>query len=125
MVLGEPPVVWSLPPEDARVGRRALCWSVGPSGALAVLLVQERHLRHFPQVKGWVGWSVAAPCEGVLVVVSGGVERRISVTGIPAWTSHLALLPRSRFLLASSRNPRTGAALGRGTRSCTPAQGGR
>ncbi|MFE5753772.1 hypothetical protein ACFQ7M_36430 [Streptomyces massasporeus] len=85
------------------MGRRALCWSVGPSGALAVLLVQERHLRHFPQVKGWVGWSVAAPCDGVLVVVSGGVERRISVAGVPAWTSHLALLPRSRFLLASSR----------------------
>lgn len=106
MTLGELPVAWSVPPEDARAGWRALCWTVGPSGVLAVMLVQERHLRHSPHVKGWVGWSVAAPCDGVLVVVSGGVEHRVSVTGIPAWTSHLALLPRSRFLLASGRTSR-------------------
>ncbi|CAL9466153.1 hypothetical protein SUDANB120_02742 [Streptomyces sp. enrichment culture] len=103
MTLGELPVVWSLPPEDARAGWRALCWSVGPSGALAVMLVQERDLRRSPYVKGWVGWSVAAPCDGLLVVVSDGEERRTPVTGIPACTSHLALLPGSRFLLASGR----------------------
>lgn len=78
-------------------------WSVGPSNELAVVLVQERNLRRSPYVKGWVGWSVAAPCDGVLVVVSGGVEHRTPVTGISAWTSHLALLSWSRFLLVSGR----------------------
>ncbi|BCM64952.1 hypothetical protein L0F81_32825 [Streptomyces tricolor] len=106
MPLGELPVVWSLPREDARAGWRALCWSVGPGSELAVLLVQERHLRRSPYVKGWVGWSVAAPCDGVLVVVSGGVEHRTPVTGIAPWTGHLALLPRSRFLLVSGRTRR-------------------
>ncbi|MEW2140284.1 hypothetical protein AB0892_27455 [Streptomyces sp. NPDC005409] len=98
MALGEPPVVWSLPPEDARAGWRALWWSVGPSGDLAVVLVQERHLR-----RRSFEWSVAVPCDGVLVVISDGVQHRTSVTGIGPGTSHLALLSWSRFLLASGR----------------------
>ncbi|MFJ1757179.1 hypothetical protein [Kitasatospora sp. NPDC088134] len=106
MTVGELPVVWSLSPEDARAGRRALWWSVGPGGELAVLLVRERDLSRSPHVKGWVGWSVAAPCDGVLVVFSDGTERRVPATGIPEWTGHLALLPGSRFLLASGRTRR-------------------
>ncbi|MEV7603002.1 hypothetical protein AB0O91_37110 [Kitasatospora sp. NPDC089797] len=106
MTRGEPPVVWSLPPEDARAGWRALWWSVGPEGELAVMLVRERDLRRSPYVRGWVGWSAPAGCDGVLVVVRGGTEHRTPVTGIPARTGHLALLPGSRFLLASGRASR-------------------
>src|SRR6478609_9069245 len=103
MTPGRSPVVWSLSRREARAGWRALWWSVGPGGELAVVLVREEHLRHYPYVKGWLGWNTAAPCDGVLVVVSGGTERRVPVTGIPPHTSHLVLLPGSRFLLASGR----------------------
>ncbi|KOV01258.1 hypothetical protein ADK91_23850 [Streptomyces sp. XY511] len=106
MALGELPVVWSLPTEDSRAGWRALWWSVGPSGELAVVLVQERHLRRSPYIKGWVGWSVTAPCDGILVVVSDGAEHRTSMTGIVPGTSHMALLSWSRLLLVSGRTRR-------------------
>ncbi|MEU7697494.1 hypothetical protein [Streptomyces sp. NPDC039028] len=106
MTPGELPVVWSLPIEDARAGWRALWWTVGPSNALGVMLVHERNLHRSPHSRGWVGWRVAAPCDGVLVVVSDGRERRVPVTGIDAGTSHLALLSWSRFLLVSSRTRR-------------------
>lgn len=56
-----------------------------------------------PEVRGWVGWRVVAPCDGVLVVISDGAEHRTRVTGITASTNHLALLSWSRFLLVSSR----------------------
>ncbi|MFJ4185356.1 hypothetical protein [Kitasatospora sp. NPDC089509] len=58
---------------------------------------------------------MTAPCDGVLVVIAdgtaggtagrtvGGTEHRIPVSGIAPWTRHLALLPGSRFLLASGR----------------------
>lgn len=108
MTPGDLPVVWSLPPEDARAGRRALWWTVGPSGELAVMLVHQRNLHRSPYVRGWVGWRVVAPCDGVLVVISDGVEHRTRVTGITASTGHLALLSWSRFLLASSRTCRDG-----------------
>ncbi|MEV7730230.1 hypothetical protein AB0P15_36790 [Streptomyces sp. NPDC087917] len=106
MTLGELPVAWSLPTEDAQAGWRALWWSVGPDSELAVMLVHERNLRRSPHIKGWVGWSVPAPCDGILIVVSSGVERRTPVKGITEWTSHLALLSWSRFLLASGRTRR-------------------
>ncbi|MBT1188338.1 hypothetical protein HET69_31270 [Streptomyces sp. CJ_13] len=106
MTLGRLPVVWSLSPEDAQAGWRALWWSVGPNSELAVMLIHERNLCRSPHVKGWVGWSVPAPCDGILVVISNGVERRTSVTGIDEWSSHLALLSWSRFLLASGRTRR-------------------
>ncbi|MFJ1869469.1 hypothetical protein ACIOD1_33275 [Streptomyces sp. NPDC088097] len=106
MTLGELPVAWSLPTEDAQAGWRALWWSVGPDSELAVMLVHERNLRRSPHIKGWVGWSVPAPCDGILIVVSSGVERRTTVKGITEWTSHLALLSWSRFLLASGRTRR-------------------
>ncbi|KOU21570.1 hypothetical protein ADK51_22470 [Streptomyces sp. WM6368] len=108
MTPDELPVVWSLPPEDARAGWRALWWTVGPSNELAVMLVHKRNLHRSPYIRGWVGWRVAAPCDGVLVVISDGVEHRTPVTGITASTGHLALLSWSRFLLASYRTCRDG-----------------
>jgi hypothetical protein len=95
--------VWSLPSEDALAGWRALWWTVGPNRELAVVLVHERSLTRSPYARGWVGWHVTAPCDGVLVVISDGVEHRTPVTGLTAHTGHLALLSWSRFLLASSR----------------------
>ncbi|MFG2824626.1 hypothetical protein ACGFX4_34995 [Kitasatospora sp. NPDC048365] len=108
MALGELPVAWSLPAADARAGWRALWWSVGPGNELAVMLVQKRNLSRSRHTMGWVGWSVAAPCDGVLVAVSGGVEHRTTVTGIPPHTTHLVLLPWSRFLLVSGRTHQDG-----------------
>ncbi|MFE3791860.1 hypothetical protein [Streptomyces goshikiensis] len=103
MTISELPIVWSLSPKDARAGWRALWWSVGPDSELAVILVRERNLHRSPYSKGWIGWRVPAPCDGVLVVVTDGAEHRTTVTGINESTSHLVLLSWSRFLLASSR----------------------
>ncbi|MFD8019544.1 hypothetical protein ACFV6G_03855 [Streptomyces lavendulae] len=104
MAMRELPIVWSLSSEDARAGWRALWWSVGPDGELAVMLVRERDLHRSPYARGWVGWRVSAPCDGVLVVVADGVERRTTVTGINGSTRHLVLLSWSRFLLMSGRS---------------------
>ncbi|MEW5657993.1 hypothetical protein ABGT92_22075 [Streptomyces cinereoruber] len=111
MTPGEPPVVWSLPSEDARAGWQALWWTVGPSNELAVMLVHKRNLHRSPYIRGWAGWHVVAPCDGVLVVISDGAEHHTPVTGITADTGHLALLSWSRFLLASyrTRRDRTGS----------------
>lgn len=49
---------------------------------------------------------MAAPCDGVLVVVSGGEEHRTAVAGITERTRHLAMLSWSRFLPASGRTHR-------------------
>ncbi|MYS09028.1 hypothetical protein GTW71_21905, partial [Streptomyces sp. SID6041] len=70
------------------------------------MLVHERNLQRSPHIRGWVGWHVVAPCDGVLVVVSDGLERRTPVTGIDVHTSHLGLLSWSRFLLVSARTSR-------------------
>ncbi|MFD9355590.1 hypothetical protein [Streptomyces sp. NPDC060031] len=104
MAVGEPPVVWSLTEADAHAGWRALSWSAGPDGELAVLLVQRHHLSPSEYVKGWPGWGTANPFDAELVIVPArGPERRIPVDGIGLRPTHLALLPRSRFLLASGR----------------------
>ncbi|UEG89513.1 hypothetical protein [Streptomyces lydicus] len=95
--------VWRLPAADVVRGRRALWWSVGPAGELAVLLVHRRHLDHTRYVKGWIGWGPDVPFTGELVTVTGQEERRILVQDIPIRPSHLALLPDSRFLLVSGR----------------------
>ncbi|MFK0255650.1 hypothetical protein [Streptomyces sp. NPDC090445] len=95
--------VWRLPAADVMRGRRALWWSVGPAGELAVLLVHRRHLHRSHYPKGWVGWRPDVPFTGELVTVAGQEERRIPVEDIRMRPSHLALLPDSRFLLVSGR----------------------
>lgn len=95
--------VWRLPAADAIRGRRALWWSVGPAGELAVLLVHRRYLNHTRYIKGWIGWGPELPFTGELVIVTGQEERRILVEDIRIRPSHLALLPDSRFLLVSGR----------------------
>lgn len=95
--------VWRLPTGDAVRGYRALWWSVGPAGELAVLLVHRRHLDHTRYVKGWIGWGPVIPFTGELVTITAHGERRIPVKDIRIRPSHLALLPDSRFLLVSGR----------------------
>ncbi|MFI6938637.1 hypothetical protein ACIBI4_05160 [Streptomyces sp. NPDC050418] len=101
-----PRTAWRLPTADALRGHRALWWSVGPGGELAVLLVQRRFLRRSRYVKGWVGWSPEPPFTGELVIVTGQLEHRVLVKDIRIRPSHLALLPDSRFLLVNGRTRR-------------------
>lgn len=89
--------------------RRALWWSVGPSGEPAVLLVHRRHLKRYRCVKGWVGRSVDTPFTGELVIADGQDERRTPVKDVRVRPCHLALLPGSRFLLAGGRTVRADA----------------
>ncbi|MET7986483.1 MULTISPECIES: hypothetical protein [unclassified Streptomyces] len=95
--------VWRLPAADAVRGHRALWWSVGPAGELAVLLVHRRHLQRTRHAKGWIGWRLQVPFTGELVTVTGHDEQRIVVKDIRMRPSHLALLPDARFLLVSGR----------------------
>ncbi|MGW0753496.1 hypothetical protein [Streptomyces sp. NPDC002587] len=110
MTAGELPVVWSLSPADVRAGWRALWWSAGADGELAVMLVHERYLCRGKYPRGWPGWRVRQPFDAELVVVSGRGERRTPVPSIGIRPGHLALLPESRFLLASGRTRREGDA---------------
>ncbi|MEV7462200.1 hypothetical protein [Streptomyces rubiginosohelvolus] len=98
--------VWRLPTADAVRGRRALWWSVGPAGELAVLLVSLKYLTRGRYPRGWVGWWPETPFTGELVTITDREERRIPVKDIRIRPSHLALLPDSRFLLVSGRTPR-------------------
>ncbi len=101
--------VWELPETDAAAGRRALAWCTSPDGDLAVLLVEERHLRHFSQLRGWIAWRAPAPFPGEVVVVGDGTQERIAFDNGPAHaTGRLALLPDRRFVLANGRTRRTG-----------------
>ncbi|MFD5818884.1 hypothetical protein [Streptomyces sp. NPDC127038] len=100
--------MWRLPPADAVRGHRALWWSAGPAGELAVLLVHRRHLQHTRHAKGWIGWRLQVPFTGELVTVRGHDEQRIVVKDIRMQPSHLALLPDARFLLASGRTSPNG-----------------
>jgi hypothetical protein len=101
--------VWRLPVAEALRGQRALWWSVGPDGALAVLLVHRRYLTRRRYPRGWVGWRVRTPFSGELVVLRGNGEHRTTVRDIRERPSHLAVLPASRFLLAAGRTFRDGA----------------
>ncbi|GAB7029083.1 hypothetical protein JCM4914_05440 [Streptomyces platensis subsp. malvinus] len=85
--------VWRLPATEAVRGWRALWWSVGPAGELAVLLVHRRHLVCSRYVKGWVGWGPEAPFSGELVTVTGEGQRRTPLENLPLRPRHLALLP--------------------------------
>ncbi|MFJ3856605.1 hypothetical protein ACIPRL_10295 [Streptomyces sp. NPDC090085] len=106
MTNDEPDIAWTLSPEDAEAGWRALWWTAGPDGELAVMLVRRRHLSRGKYPRGWIGWRAETPFDGTLVIVSGQEQRRIRVAGIEARPAHLALLPGSRFLLASGRTHR-------------------
>ncbi|MFD8543105.1 hypothetical protein [Streptomyces sp. NPDC059649] len=99
--------VWRLPAADAVRGWRALWWSVGPAGELAVLLVHRRHLSRSRYVKGWIGWRPEAPFSGELVTVTAQGERRTPLENIPLRPGHLVLLPESRFLMAAGRTFRS------------------
>ncbi|MFF7453015.1 hypothetical protein [Kitasatospora sp. NPDC008115] len=83
--------VWRLPEQDVRAGRRAVAWTVGPDGALAVLLVDGQ------------GRSVLPPFDGELVTVTARGERRRSLVQVPVEPGHLALLPGHRVLVAAHR----------------------
>ncbi|MFI1190083.1 hypothetical protein [Streptomyces californicus] len=98
--------VWRLPTADAVRGRRALWWSVGPAGELAVLLVSRKYLTRRRYPRGWVGWWPGTPFTGELVTITDGEERRTTVKDIRVSPSHLALLPDARFLLVSGRTSR-------------------
>lgn len=99
--------MWRLPAADAVRGYRALWWSVGPAGELAVLLVHRRYLDRSRYPKGWIGWKPTVPFTGELVTVTGQEERRVLVKDIRMRPSHLALLPDSRFLLVRGRTFRS------------------
>ncbi|WP_327136315.1 hypothetical protein OG585_55465 (plasmid) [Streptomyces sp. NBC_01340] len=94
---------WTLPSADVSRGLKALWWTVGPGGELAVMLVHRRYLQRSPYAKGWVGWGPKEPFTGELVTITGHEERRAPVEDVRIRPSHLALLPDSRFLLVGSR----------------------
>ncbi|MFH9751285.1 hypothetical protein [Streptomyces griseus] len=98
--------VWRLAAADAVRGRRALWWTVGPAGELAVLLVSLKHLSRGRYPRGWPGWRPDTPFTGELVTITDHGERRTRVTDIRISPSYLALLPDSRFLLVSGRTSR-------------------
>ncbi|MEU0830403.1 hypothetical protein [Streptomyces sp. NPDC005969] len=95
--------VWRLPVADAVRGHRALWWSVGPAGQLAVLLVHRSYLDRKRYPKGWIGQKPDIPFTGELITITAQEERRTRVRDIRIRPSHLALLPDSRFLLVSGR----------------------
>ncbi|MGW6023442.1 hypothetical protein [Streptomyces sp. NPDC055099] len=95
--------MWQLPFADAVRGLRALWWSVGPAGELAILLVHRRHLERGRYPKGWLGLRSSPPFSGELLTITGSGEQRTPVKDIAMRPSHLALLPGSRFLLVSGR----------------------
>ncbi|MEV7524915.1 hypothetical protein [Streptomyces sp. NPDC091371] len=103
MTIDDLPVAWRLSPEEHQAGWRALWWTVGPDGELAVMLVQRRHLSRDKYPRGWIGRRAGTPFDGELVIASGEAQRRVPVEGIGTRPSHLALLPGSRFLLTSGR----------------------
>ncbi|MCX5535138.1 hypothetical protein OG785_31875 [Streptomyces sp. NBC_00006] len=88
-------------------GHRALWWTIGPAGQLAVLLVHRRYLNRSRYMKGWIGWRPELPFTGELVTVTGQEERRLPVKDIRIWPGHLALLPDRRFLLVKGRTFRS------------------
>ncbi|MFF9287035.1 hypothetical protein [Streptomyces griseosporeus] len=96
--------VWKPSVTEFWAGRRALWWTVGPAGELAVLLVHRQFLRRSRHVKGWMGWGPQVPFDAVLLLrrADGSLHRR-PIEDIPVWPSHIALLPASRLLVASGR----------------------
>ncbi|MFJ9693212.1 hypothetical protein [Kitasatospora sp. NPDC101183] len=90
--------VWRLPEEDRRAGRRAVVWTVGPEGELAVLLVP----RECAAPAG--SWPAVRFPYGAEVLVRGARgEWRVPLAGVGVSPDHLALLPGGRVLLAGFR----------------------
>ncbi|MFF1902391.1 hypothetical protein [Kitasatospora sp. NPDC058218] len=94
-----PVEVWRLPEEDARAGRRAVGWTVGPGGELAVLLAHEKDLG---PADGWP--RIRTPFDGELVRVTDRGEWRLPLTPVTVGPDHLALLPGGRVLVVSYRS---------------------
>ncbi|MEV7774393.1 hypothetical protein [Kitasatospora sp. NPDC086791] len=93
-----PVEVWRLPEEEWRAGRRALTWTVGPDGQLAVLVVPERY------VAPTGSWPYAElPFDGEVVVHGRQGEWRVPLTGVGVSPDLLGLLPGGRVLLAGRR----------------------
>ncbi|MEV7597528.1 hypothetical protein AB0O91_09080 [Kitasatospora sp. NPDC089797] len=103
--MSERPVeVWRLPEEERRAGRRAVAWTVGPGGELAVLLVPEEYAA---PAGSWA--SVRLPFDGEVLVAPGTAgERRVPLGRVPEPPDHLALLPGGRVLLAGARAEQQG-----------------
>ncbi|MFE4974716.1 hypothetical protein ACFRAR_21740 [Kitasatospora sp. NPDC056651] len=98
-----PVEVWRLPEEEWRTGLRAVTWTVGPDGELAVLLVPEQYV-------GPVGsWPpVRTPYDAEVVVLDRSGERRVPLSGLDCVPDHLALLPGGRLLLVAVRAEQDG-----------------
>ncbi len=95
---GRPVEVWRLPEEEWRAGRRALTWTVGPDGELAVLVVPER----YEAPAG--SWPYAAlPFDGEVVVQGPQGGWRVPLEGVGVSPDLLALLPGGRVLLVGRR----------------------
>ncbi|MFG2904071.1 hypothetical protein ACGF13_03230 [Kitasatospora sp. NPDC048286] len=93
-----PVEVWRLPEEDVRAGRRALTWTVGPGGELAVLVVPEQYAAPAGS------WPYARlPFDGEVVVRGPQGEWRVPLAGVGVPPDLLALLPGGRVLLAGRR----------------------
>ncbi|MFD7584083.1 hypothetical protein ACFV84_01380 [Kitasatospora sp. NPDC059811] len=102
--MGHDPVeVWRLPEEDRSAGRRAVAWTVGPAGELALLVVPERYLA---PAGSWP--PVRLPFDGEVVVVSPQGEWRVPLSGVSCSPDHLGLLPGGRVLLAGYRAEQDG-----------------
>ncbi len=94
---GRPVEVWRLPEEEWRAGRRALTWTVGPDGELAVLVVPERYAAPAGS------WPYAAlPFDGEVVVHGPQGGWRVPLEGVGVSPDLLALLPGGRVLLAAT-----------------------
>ncbi|MFE7526218.1 hypothetical protein ACFU7Y_10895 [Kitasatospora sp. NPDC057542] len=97
-VSDRPVEVWRLPEEEWKAGRRALTWTVGPDGELAVLVVPEQY------VAPAGSWPYARlPFDGEVVVHGPQGEWRMPLTGAGVSPDLLALLPGGRVLLAGRR----------------------
>ncbi|MFE2721931.1 hypothetical protein [Kitasatospora sp. NPDC059327] len=90
---------WRLPGEDARAGRRAVAWTAGPGGELAVLLADGTDLA---AAGAWP--RIRTPFEGELVTVTARGERRLPLAPVAVGPDHLALLPGGRVLVAGCRS---------------------